>query len=182
MLVWRLELPYPPSVNKYYRAVGRGIKISKCGRDYRSTIIQMLKGRIPYPLKKLLSVKIFLFPSRGRGMDVDNCLKGLLDALQHAKVYINDNLIDKLSVHRDIKVPGGAVVIYVHELAKIQRSSETLGTLPTVSYRYMDDPESILSGNVQVPLPSTGTLHRGSTRRKRRRFRRTVHRIGRKVT
>ena len=47
-----------------------------------------------------LSVAILASPPDNKRRDLDNLLKSLLDALQHAGVYKDDNQIDQLQIAR----------------------------------------------------------------------------------
>ena len=91
-------LPFPPSVNHYWRHVGHRTLISRTGRAYRQQVlydVQQLGLRaITGPIK--LEV-IATRPDRRR-RDVDNLLKSLLDALDHADVYEDDSQIQDLRI------------------------------------------------------------------------------------
>ena len=91
-------LPFPPSVNHYWRHVGSRTLISRTGRAYRGQVlhdVQQLQLRaITGPIK--LEV-IATRPDRRR-RDVDNLLKSLLDALDHAEVYEDDSQIQDLRI------------------------------------------------------------------------------------
>ena len=91
-------LPFPPSVNHYWRHVGNRTLISRTGRAYRQQVlhdVQQLGLRvITGPIK--LEV-IATRPDRRR-RDVDNLLKSLLDALDHANVYEDDSQIQDLRI------------------------------------------------------------------------------------
>ena len=60
-----LELPFPPSINGYWRAYRRGSHctqiISQKGRDYREEVISLLQSHTE-PLRGRLMVKIDLYP------------------------------------------------------------------------------------------------------------------------
>ena len=52
-------------------------------------------------------MEVYLYPPDKRKRDVDNVLKPLLDALEHAGVYENDSQIDKLCITRMEVKPQG---------------------------------------------------------------------------
>ena len=119
----RLELPYPPSVNHYWRSVQvqgkRRILISKEGREYRRTVkgavlIQLGGRHVPITDRIRLSVHAFM-PDR-RKRDLDNLTKAILDSLQHAGVYVDDGQIDDLRLVRGPVMAPGWVEIEVSEM------------------------------------------------------------------
>ena len=83
-------LPFPPSVNRYYRNVGYRTLLSREGRAYRDAVCALLAGRVGQPLEGLLEVQLDLFPPDARRRDWDNFQKGVWDSLQHAGVYCDD--------------------------------------------------------------------------------------------
>lgn len=112
-----VELPYPPSVNHYWRRVGPRTLISRQGRAYRRDVATAVR-RIDHPADRLpltdpLSVEVSLYPPDRRRRDLDNTLKALLDALQHAGVYPDDSLIEQLSVEKRDVVEGGKAVVVI---------------------------------------------------------------------
>lgn len=109
------ELPYPPSVNHYWRRVGLRTLISRGGRRYRRDVVALLAAGRAAPLSGRLELVAHVFPPDGRRRDLDNLQKALCDALQHAGVYADDSQIDRLDVHRGPVVPGGKVVVQITE-------------------------------------------------------------------
>lgn len=109
----QLELPYPPSVNHYWGQAGTNRFIGKKGKQFRIEVaeacleagIQTLEGR--------LSVHVALFPPDRRARDVDNVLKPLLDACEHAGCFVNDNQIDELHIIRQEIRKGGACTVVI---------------------------------------------------------------------
>jgi crossover junction endodeoxyribonuclease RusA len=94
----KLCLPYPPSINHYWRRAGRIIHISREGRDYRQKVVDLFDNDAP--LTNRLAVRLTLFPPDRRRRDIDNVQKPLLDALQHAGAYEDDSQIDWLLTER----------------------------------------------------------------------------------
>jgi crossover junction endodeoxyribonuclease RusA len=99
-------LPYPPSLNTYWRhpirgkLVGRTL-ISEKGRDYRRQIKGIvLARRLPRFDGVRLAVTIKASAPDKRLRDLDNIPKALLDALVHAGVLEDDSMIDELHIIR----------------------------------------------------------------------------------
>lgn len=109
------ELPYPPSVNHYWRRVGRRMLISREGRQYRERVFALLAARGAKPLTGRLEVVVQVFTPDRRRRDLDNAMKGLLDSLEHAGVYGDDSQIDRLVIERTHVVPGGKVIVEIEE-------------------------------------------------------------------
>jgi len=109
------ELPYPPSVNHYWRRVGRRTLISREGRQYRERVCALLAARGTKPLTGRLEVVVHVFAPDRRRRDLDNAMKGLLDSLEHAGVYRDDSQIDRLVIQRGEIVPGGKVIVEIEE-------------------------------------------------------------------
>lgn len=98
----RITLPWPPSVNHYWRAVnGRNI-LSKDGREYRSMVISISHSErwLRFIPSARLGVLIVTYQPDNRRRDIDNILKAVLDAMGHAAVYDDDSQIDELSIAR----------------------------------------------------------------------------------
>ena len=111
-----LTLPYPPSVNRLWRRVGNRTLLSKAGRLYRSDVSMICLSElgITQPLSGPLRVTIQIFPPDKRRRDLDNTAKSLLDALEHAGVFVNDGDIDALHILRKAPCPpAGHVIVTV---------------------------------------------------------------------
>lgn len=119
----RLELPFPPSLRQYYRsAVIAGsvrVYMSAEGKEYRKDIAFQclsLKRLFDWPHTGRLGVEVALMRKDKRKYDLDNHLKALLDALQHAGVFLDDSQIDDLRVTRGPKMVNGMCVVYIKEV------------------------------------------------------------------
>ena len=112
------ELPFPPSINRYYRHVhGFRTLISREGRAYRLAVCAILRRAGVQPLEGPLAVGIDLYPPDRRVRDVDNAQKSLLDAMQHGGAFLNDSQIKKLlTIMRPQVVPGGKALVIVAPL------------------------------------------------------------------
>lgn len=110
----RIVLPYPPSVNTYWRHVGNRTLISAAGRKYiRDVGDIVLRQKDQVFGKSLLSMAIILFHPDKRRRDIDNALKAILDALAKAGVYNDDSQIESLFVERYGVVEGGKAHVYI---------------------------------------------------------------------
>ena len=110
-----LELPYPPSVNHYYRNVGRRTLISREGRRYRERVGAILASMNVRPLLGPVVVRVEVFPPDRRRRDLDNLQKSLWDALQHGGAYQDDSQIMRFTVERFQPTPGGRVIVRIEE-------------------------------------------------------------------
>lgn len=121
-----LTLPFPPSVNQYYRhIVLRGqprTLISQDGRTYQSQVSTAWKKlqavqRCPFqPLECRLVVTVNVYSPDRRKRDLDNLGKSLLDAMTKARIWVDDSQIDRLSFERREVVSGGYVRVEISEI------------------------------------------------------------------
>jgi crossover junction endodeoxyribonuclease RusA len=110
-------LPFPPTVNTYYRTFRGKMLISAKGREYRQRVVAQVMSRQRTPFAGRLKVSIVVNPPDHRRRDLDNINKGLLDALCHAGVYEDDSQIDQLSITRGkVSPPDGSVVVDVQPI------------------------------------------------------------------
>lgn len=110
-------LPYPPSINHYWRRACRHIHISTEGRNYRNAVAEHLAG--VKATEGRLAVHIRLFPPDKRRRDIDNVQKPLLDALQHGGAFEDDGQIDWLLTERKAVVKGGKVEVNVRQIDEV---------------------------------------------------------------
>lgn len=107
-----LILPFPPSVNHYWRRVGAKTLISRQGRLYRDHCTELLAGMESFGDARL-EVEIMVHPPDRRRRDLDNLTKASLDALVHGGLIDDDSQIDRLVLERRECKPGGMVVVTV---------------------------------------------------------------------
>jgi crossover junction endodeoxyribonuclease RusA len=114
-----ITLPFPPSTNTYWRhptkgkLAGRHL-ISEKGREYRLAVQRLVGQRAPLSGRLAVSIEAYM-PDRRR-RDLDNLLKGLLDALTHAGVWVDDNQVDDLRIYR-APIIGGMVKVHIAPVA-----------------------------------------------------------------
>jgi len=111
-----MVLPWPPTVNTYWRSVAGRVLISAAGRQYREAIADLaLTERWKRHGSDRLKVEIEAWAPDKRRRDLDNVLKSLLDSLTHAGVWDDDSQVDDLRIYRMPKV-GGMVRVTVAAL------------------------------------------------------------------
>lgn len=120
-----LELPWPPSVNTYWRHPSRGPLagrhlISEKGRIYRQQVLAcVLQTKTATELVgNSLAVHIIAHPPDRRRRDLDNLNKAILDSLVFSKVIVDDGLIDRLVIERGAVSAPGRVVVAVSVLSQ----------------------------------------------------------------
>lgn len=120
-----LELPYPPSVNHYYRHVGPRVLISREGRNYRDVVAARIKDADVPKFDGDVELKIQLYPPDNRRRDIDNVLKCLLDSLTFAEIYDDDSQVKRLFVEKlEPLRPAGLAVLLVRNYEKSTQSRQ----------------------------------------------------------
>lgn len=113
-----ITLPWPPSVNHYWRTWQGRMLISREGRAYREEVCALLAGggfrKLPPGVR--IGLCMDAFPPDRRRRDLDNLQKGVLDALGHAGLYADDSQIDLLVTRRCLLAPGGRLHVRVGAL------------------------------------------------------------------
>ena len=112
-----LPLPWPPSMNRYWRHVGAKTLLSRAGRQYRQAVaLRVLLAGRPR-VEGRLEVDIEAFPPDRRVRDLDNLQKSVLDSMAHAGVYADDGQIDDLRIRRGEVRKGGALAVTIRRAA-----------------------------------------------------------------
>ena len=113
-----ITLPWPPSVNHYWRTWRGRMLISRQGRTYREDVRALVAGagfRNPPPGTRI-GLCMDAFPPDRRRRDLDNLQKGVLDSLEHAGVYADDSQIDLLVTRRRSLASGGKLNVCISVL------------------------------------------------------------------
>lgn len=116
-----LHLSWPPTINAYYRSTRSGIKyLDKSVRKFRKEVERDIHEQVPglcldYPL----FMEVYLHPPDKRRRDLDNYMKGLLDALTEACFWEDDVLVDQLHIYRGDIVKNGKVRIEISEAGPV---------------------------------------------------------------
>jgi crossover junction endodeoxyribonuclease RusA len=109
-------LPWPPTVNNYYRHTARGVYISRKGAAFTRKVEEEIHEQgLSLELDHSLYVEVVMFPPDRRIRDLDNHMKALQDSLTKAKVWEDDSLIDQLSIYRGEVVRGGLVRLTIND-------------------------------------------------------------------
>lgn len=117
----RYVLPWPPSVNHYWRNTRRHGRPSKsltaAAEQFRAEAIAhvlcMCGGHWPARIDGPLDVTVIHHWPDRRVRDADNYSKGLLDALTHARVWHDDHQVRNLHLLDGERVKGGCVVVAI---------------------------------------------------------------------
>lgn len=91
-----ITLPWPPSVNTYWRTFRGRMIISKAGREYRQAVASLIQGSWRYT--KSVKVTITAYRPDNRKRDLDNLLKATLDSLTYAGIWEDDSQIVDLRI------------------------------------------------------------------------------------
>lgn len=115
-MILNLTLPWPPSVNTYWRNVNERTIISADGRAYRTAVM----NQVLYLYKQMhfdgpLRMTIEAYRPDKRRRDLDNLFKATLDALAHAGVYEDDSQIHDLRIYWADTI-GGMLKIQIEAL------------------------------------------------------------------
>lgn len=97
----RLELPFPPSVNTTWRRAGKRLYVNPKVATFRDDVRKAVqKASIKSFGSERLKVAITLHAPTNRKYDIDNRAKAILDALQKASLFEDDEQIDELVMKR----------------------------------------------------------------------------------
>ncbi|MTC46762.1 RusA family crossover junction endodeoxyribonuclease [Providencia sp. wls1922] len=109
-------LPFPPSVNTYWRHVGKRHLISENGRKFRANAIaavyEQLRKR-PMAITDDVTVIVKMYPPTNHRRDIDNYLKAPFDALTHANVWKDDEQVKRVDMQWCEVVKGGRFEIQI---------------------------------------------------------------------
>jgi crossover junction endodeoxyribonuclease RusA len=110
-------MPWPPTVNHYWRFTSKGVLISDQGRQYREVVaVLALENLWPrFPTERVKVTIEAWMPDRRR-RDLDNILKSLLDSLTHAGVWTDDSQVDDLRIYRAPRI-GGMCKVEIAEIS-----------------------------------------------------------------
>lgn len=122
-MIRRLELPYPPSANRYWRKTKTGrIYVSEDAKAFKSAVAELCHGM--KPVTGDVAVEVRVFRPRKSG-DLDNTLKVTLDALR-GFAFVDDKQVVKITAYRaDDKIRPRAEVL-ISEVEPAEALKQTL--------------------------------------------------------
>ena len=99
-----LVLPYPPTVNTYWRRRGSTYFISEEGKRYRRAVALIVRQqRLKLSLSGRLAIKVIAEPPDKRRRDLDNILKAPLE-------------FDEINIVRGQPVSGGRLGVKIYPI------------------------------------------------------------------
>ena len=114
-----LYLPYPPSVNTYWRANGKRRFISKAGVEFKKAVADyVISNQVPKFGDSRLRIDIIINPRSRRAFDLDNTCKAIFDSMMDAGVYDDDSQIDEFTIRRGVAKTGGGCIVVVEKIGE----------------------------------------------------------------
>ena len=112
-----IDLPFPPSMTTMWRNFRGRTVLSKAGRAFREDVQNIIiDNNIPKFGDSKLRITMILRPRDKRKTDIDNRIKAVLDALEHAGVFNDDFQVDHLEMIRGEPLKGGLLHVVIEEL------------------------------------------------------------------
>lgn len=109
-----LTLPWPPTVNTYWRRNGHRYFVTAEGVRFREAVRAVALGRVER-MDGPVILRLRAEPPDNRRRDLDNVMKALLDGLQHGGVYADDSQVKRIEAEMFEPVAGGKVIVTVEE-------------------------------------------------------------------
>ena len=119
----KLTLPFPPTVNHMWGFSGKRKFLKKEAHEFRR-IVQDAAIEANAKISGRIAIFVALYAPTKRKYDLDNRIKALLDALEHAGVFLNDEQIDFIWVVRREPIQGGMCKIVLIENDKAMQMLE----------------------------------------------------------
>ncbi|WP_273854709.1 RusA family crossover junction endodeoxyribonuclease [Serratia liquefaciens] len=120
----KLTLPFPPSVNGYWRSPNKGASrgrtlVSERGRAFQAEAIAQVMEQLrrrPKPISTDISVAVVFYPPTKARRDLDNFFKALFDAMTQAGVWLDDSQIKHIDAKWGPVIKGGKVELQIIEV------------------------------------------------------------------
>lgn len=113
-----IELPYPPSVNAYYRPVNNRLVITRIGKKYRERVRAAIRDAGCLP-GRVTAIAEF-YPPDNRTRDVDNLFKAYFDAVKNALIEDDSKVKIVLAYFGDPVPPNGLCGLRLFPFAREQ--------------------------------------------------------------
>jgi crossover junction endodeoxyribonuclease RusA len=117
-----VTLPYPPSANRYLRHTARGTYRTKVANEYRTAAGWLAKAAGARPTSCPVEMVVTLHPrmtAKGKAsgicLDLDNCIKVAMDALQGV-AFENDKQVKKITMAYGEPMVDGGLTLQVTAL------------------------------------------------------------------
>lgn len=112
----KYRLPYPPTVNTYWRRVGNRTVLSAGAKRYRENVgAAVLQQGRRRTFTEEVALEVEFRPPDKRRRDLDNLLKGVLDSLAYAGVYLDDSQVRRVVMWFGPVEAGGAALVSLAE-------------------------------------------------------------------
>lgn len=114
-----LTLPWPPSVNRIWRAILGRVVLSESARAYIPKLVNKLPTGPVDPLRGRLCVTMLMRPPlqlKNRAMDIANREKLVCDCLTKQRVWLDDSQIDMMLIARGAPCDEGRVEMLIQEM------------------------------------------------------------------
>lgn len=126
-----ITLPFPPSVNAYWGYAVRGgrgrqfveVYPTAAAKAYRAAVqaVVLREWGVLRRNASRLALLVVAHPPDRRKRDIDNLLKAVLDSLTEARVWIDDEQVDRIEIERGAIRKGGALVVTIEKRPDEQR-------------------------------------------------------------
>lgn len=114
---YHLKLPYPPSLNTYWRHARGRHYIAEKGTRYRQHITELIRQQnLDISTTSRIRISITANPLDKRQRDLDNLPKAVFDSLTHAGFWKDDSQIDDMRIRRGERVSGGSLDVMIWEI------------------------------------------------------------------
>lgn len=113
-----LRLPWPPSLNRIWRAVNNRVILSSVARAYATAAANALPAGRVDPLRGRLVVTMALSaPAKmgAKAWDIANREKLMIDTLTKQRIWLDDSQIDTMVITRAEPSEAGHVDILIQE-------------------------------------------------------------------
>lgn len=114
-----LVLPWPPSVNRIWRAILGRVVLSEAARKYGIKLANALPIGPVDPLRGRLCVTMLMCPPmslKNRDHDIANREKCMIDGLTKQRVWLDDSQIDMMLIARGAPCDAGRVEMLIQEI------------------------------------------------------------------